>query len=173
MSSPALFAATATPKEIDRQALKLAGQAIRKIPREPLDPHWWFTTYRSRLLKAGYSEPVIAKAKQYVLKQSLCSTPLFVVVFLQPPWNHWRILFLSMFAAMSLFNIYRYRRIKLSPEDDKIVVEELMSRLGKGRTVDEQIAAENPLLENWNRRLEKRALLWRVDRFLSGKPMKD
>ena len=29
--------------------------------------------------------------------------------------------------------------------------------------------AYKPLLDAWNRRLEKRALLWRVDRFLSGK----
>jgi hypothetical protein len=29
------------------------------------------------------------------------------------------------------------------------------------------------LLDAWNRRLEKRALLWRVDRFLSGKGWRD
>jgi hypothetical protein len=171
MSSPALFAATATPREIDRQALKLTGQAIKKII---YDRRWWFTSWNiSKLLKAGYSEQVIAKAKQYDLKQCVTSGAMIVAVFAFPPWDRWRLLFMSGLTILLFVDIYRFRRNKLSPEDDKIVVEELMSRFGKGKTVDEQIAEEHPLLEDWNRRLEKRALLWRVDRFLSGKPMND
>jgi hypothetical protein len=171
MGSSASFVVPATPKEINEVALKLAAQATRTIIH---DRHWWFTSWnRSKLLKAGYSEQVIAKVRQYDLKQSRSSIPLIVVVFLQPPWYHWRILFLNIFVVIWCIDLYRYRRNRLSAEDDKIVVEELMSRLGKGRTVDEQLAAEYPLLENWNRRLEKRAILWRVDRFLSGKPMND
>jgi len=59
--------------------------------------------------------------------------------------------------------------------ENRRLLEELKRKEGGefSSLVENQIIERRPLLEFWNRRLERRALLWRVDAFLSRKPVSE
>ena len=65
----------------------------------------------------------------------------------------------------------RMRDLKLYYADNLRLLEDLKQKLGAELPVYDEIPQEHPLLESWSHRLEKRALLWRLDAFLSRKSM--
>jgi hypothetical protein len=74
------------------------------------------------------------------------------------------------FALLAAFEIARYQwfrkpRFRMNRE----LLEAMQKQEPHLYDILDRPEEEHPLLESWNRRLEKRALLWRVDRFLSGK----
>lgn len=158
-------------KELDRQTLRLIDYVISKFARDKKKLWKWD---RSELLNDGYSDLIVTKAKPYDVKAA--SNPVFFVWFYiiwmtnspyankQAPW----ILFIAVYLGWRLYWQHRYKRIRLSYDDNLLVMEELKQKLGTD--ILERIEIEeHPLLESWNRRLERRAILWRLDAFLSRK----
>ncbi|MCE0523629.1 MAG: hypothetical protein LV480_12040 [Methylacidiphilales bacterium] len=67
------------------------------------------------------------------------------------------------------FVLSRMRELKSHHADNHRLLEELKQKLGAELPVYDEVPQEHPFLESWNRRLEKRAILWRLDAFLSRK----
>jgi hypothetical protein len=68
-----------------------------------------------------------------------------------------------------IHGLSRMRDLKSHYADNLRLLEELKQKLGTELPVYDEVPHYHPLLESWNRRLEKRALLWRLDAFLSRK----
>jgi hypothetical protein len=78
---------------------------------------------------------------------------------------HWAVGF--MFVVSAIGGWYAYRRLTSRYAGNLALLQSLAEREGDSVYDLEVLPEEHPLLERWNQRLEKRALLWRVDRFLS------
>ena len=79
-----------------------------------------------------------------------------------------------LFAVGGFFSLREYQGLKRRYPENLQLLQSLAAREGDSVYKLEVPPLDYPpLLEKWNRRLEKRALLWRVDRFLSGKSSKD
>jgi len=76
-----------------------------------------------------------------------------------------------MFVWVALYThvLSRMRDLKSYYADNLRLLEELKQKLGAELPVYDEVPQEHPFLESWNRRLEKRAILWRLDAFLSPK----
>jgi hypothetical protein len=149
------------PNQLDQMALKLVRRTIRQTSRKY---RWKLVQPAFMLRDESYSKLVIAKANQLEHKGT-ASILFFAVLCLGI--HRWELEFVMTLLVISvIISWVRYSSSKLSAADNKLVIEELIGRLGE-KITDEDIPEEHPLLENWNRRLEKRALLWQVDRFLS------
>ena len=75
----------------------------------------------------------------------------------------------SMFVVSGICGWYGYHKLIGRYAGNQRLLQALAEREGDSVYNLEVIPEEHPLLEHWNRRLEKRSLLWRVDRFLSRK----
>ena len=94
-------------------------------------------------------------------------------------WHKWRITgvvinlsVVFIFLLVYAFSLLRMFDLKSHYRDNLRLLEELKQKLGLELPVHDEMPHEHPLLESWNRRLEKRALLWRLDAFLSRKQIK-
>jgi hypothetical protein len=161
-------------KELDRRTLQLIRYVISKFTK---DKKWWLEKWdRSELLSDGYSDRVVAKAKQYDIKAA-SSPSAWIVVFwmvVNPTKGReiWTLFILcALYLGWWIYWQSRYKKAQLSYADNLLVLEELTKKLGADALERAGIPEEHPLLESWSRRLEKRAILWRLDAFLSRKPM--
>jgi len=99
----------------------------------------------------------------------LCLVYIFCLLILYGPFDkplHWAMPF--GFLIFLAFKWMSYPGLKSRYAANLQVLEELRQRephLYASLTTPKEM---HPLLENWSRSLEKRAILWRVDRFLSG-----
>lgn len=154
--------------KLDRQTRRLIHKVIAKATRD--QKRWTEGWDRSQLLTFGYSKLVVAKAVEFDSRRTwMPDNFLFYIWFFIIPYSRWWLLLAAAWLLMSIYGYYRCYKVRLSPADNRLVLEELTQKLGTD--ADESI--EHPLLESWNRRLEKRALLWRLDRFLSRNPGSD
>ncbi len=104
----------------------------------------------------------------------------FCFIFFDPRQIHslWFFLFI---AATTIGDWFRYRRLlRRNPANLELLEvlrkqePDLESRLaGIDASSGYYPPEEHPLFEKWTHRLEKRALLWRVDRFLSGRSFQE
>lgn len=78
-----------------------------------------------------------------------------------------------MFVWLALYVrvLLRMRELKSYYADNLRLLEELKQKYGAELPdgIHTDVLEEHPFLESWNRRLEKSAILWRLDAFLSRK----
>ena len=91
-------------------------------------------------------------------------------------WKHgyWEsvitdITILTIVVLLMGFRYYRYRLLVSCYAANLRLLEDLRQKLGS--ELPSEIKEERPLLYFWSRRLEQRAILWRLDAFLSRKPI--
>jgi hypothetical protein len=75
---------------------------------------------------------------------------------------------LLLLASVGLLYLYQYRRLKRRYAGNLELLQSLAAREGKSVSQFDAFLHYPPLLDGWNHRLEKHAIFWRLDRFLSG-----
>jgi hypothetical protein len=97
--------------------------------------------------------------------------------------NHWgkmqpvdatiSILFFCFIISALVLIWRRIKRLQFRYAENMRMLDELRKREGGKlpQEIEDGIYEEHPLVEYWSRRLEKRAILWRLDAFLSRKPI--
>jgi hypothetical protein len=141
-------------KELDRQLLEIVGRVITKFAK---DKKKWFVWDRSELLTDGYSDRVVAKARQYDQKQAVTGPITSVCLFSSMALGHPKWWFISvplivLCLALSAYRYQQYKYWRTSYSDDLLILDELKEKLG-------------PNFE----KSESRPFLWRLDAFLSRK----
>jgi hypothetical protein len=157
-------------KALNRLTLKLVRCVILKSTKAK--KRWLARWEKSELLTDGYSERIIAKAREYDLREQLKINIFLAIVYILPNFmlHPWGLLVALFWFLIIAFTFHQYRKSKLSFADNLLVLEELKQKLGADILERTEIPEEHPLLETWNRRNGKRPLLWRLDAFLSRKP---
>jgi len=81
--------------------------------------------------------------------------------------------FLVFILAPLLGQVFTYRRFKPRYAENLKIVTELEQKHARELPygLEEEFRREHPFLETLSRKLEKRAILWRLDAFLSRKPV--
>jgi hypothetical protein len=74
-----------------------------------------------------------------------------------------------VFLLLYTHVLSQMRPLKSYYADNLRLLEDLKQKYGAELPVYDEVPKEHPFLESWNRRLEKRAILWRLDAFLSRK----
>ncbi len=118
-----------------------------------------------------------ASRKRSLLLPLLCTLP-FVLITLDEVsrgnTGHLPIFALIMFVWLPLCLLARFWRmhyLKSSYAENLHILEGIKQKYGQELSLGiyQGVMEEHPLLECWNRRLEKRPILWRLDAFLSRK----
>jgi hypothetical protein len=156
-------------RQLDRQAFLLVRRAIAKTTQ---NRKWWSQKWdRAKLADEGYSELVIRKARHYDQKDGWWGSffVLFILWLGNNSEGNWKYLWYALVAlnlATLFFGKWSYAKERLSDAENERVIAELTARLGE-HDQPAEIPVEHPLLESWNRRLEERPILWRLDNYLS------
>jgi hypothetical protein len=138
-------------QELDA-ARKACGQATGYIQFERQFSLLGWLSWVSRILFCGY----------WATKASIQNLFFLEVLF---------IIFLIWELFSRGFDCYRRPELKQRNSTNLRLLDDLRQKYGSEFPVG--IPEERPLFEAWNRRLEKRALLWRLDAFLSRKSTRD
>jgi hypothetical protein len=80
----------------------------------------------------------------------------------------WYFLMAAFYPMVLGFGVWNYLRLKKRYPANLEFLSALREREGGFLKIEDEVYHPPALLDWWSRRLEQRAILWRVDRFLSG-----
>jgi hypothetical protein len=168
-------------RDLDRQATRLVRRAIvhHTMEKDYRTGNW----PREELLNDGYSQAVVRRAR-HIDDAALARQGWFVPLYLfnigvarnSVTRDRYATLEISLLAvmimglfALALYRLYLSFRTRPAPDDDRLVVEELSPRLGPETLTEAFYADEYSTVSAWRNPQPRKALLWRLDAFLSRK----